>query len=354
MSFLRNTWYMVGWESELSTGFVHRRIAGEEMLVYRLADGSIAAIQDRCPHRFVPLHRGRQVGDSIECGYHGLCFGADGRCVKNPVEGALIPKAAKVRSFPAVARYGGLWVWPGDAAEADPSLIVDLSFLVDPQRATVSGYMHTKSNYQLAIDNLSDLTHIQYVHSEFQASEAYPRLKSEVLQNGNIVTTRLTFPNGKLAPVFSNAVADPHAPADLVNEVEWHAPSVAILRVRAYKPGERGEPLFDVKSAHIVSAETSSSCHYFFGNTRNFALGDPAADERVRQWQRTAFTEQDKPMLEAQQAYLGERDVLDLNPVLLQTDAGSVRIRRTLKKLIEAEGAADAESAAKAARAVTA
>ena len=340
MSFLRNTWYMIGWANELDLGFVHRTIIGENILVYRLSDGSIAAIEDRCPHRFVPLHRGRQIGDIIECGYHGLCFGADGRCVKNPVEDAIIPKAARVRTFPAVSRYGVLWVWPGDPAAADPSSIVNLEFLVDPKRSTVQGYMPTRANYELAIDNLSDLTHVQYVHSEFQASEVFHKLKSEVLQEGYTITTRLTLPAGKPAPVYSNAVADLEAPIDLVNEVEWHAPSVAILRVRGYRPGERSESLFDVKSAHIISAESNGTCHYFFGNTRDFALGDPAVDEKIRQWQRTAFIEQDKPMLEAQQAFLGDRDLLDLHPVLLPTDAGSVRIRRTLRKMIEAERAA--------------
>ena len=337
MSFLKNTWYMIGWAAELESGLVHRRIVGEDVLVYRLSDGSIAAIEDRCPHRFVPLHRGRQVGDTIECGYHGLCFAANGNCVKNPVENAIIPKAARVRAFPAVSRYGVLWVWLGDPAAADPSTIVNLDFLVDPKRSTVQGYMLTRADSQLAIDNLSDLSHVQYVHAEFQASDVFHKLKSEVFQNGEVITTRLTLPTGKPAPIYSNAVSDIHVPIDIVNEVEWHAPSVAILRVRGFRPGERDEALFDVKSAHIISAETEGSCHYFFGNTRDFALGDPAADEKIRHWQRIAFIEQDKPMLEAQQAFLGQRDLLELNPVLLATDAGSVRIRRTLRKLIETE-----------------
>ncbi|WP_077034718.1 aromatic ring-hydroxylating dioxygenase subunit alpha [Pelomonas sp. KK5] len=339
--FLRNCWYVIGWAHELaeSGAMVHRTIAGEEILVYRLQkDGSIAAIQDRCPHRFVPLHKGRQVGDHIECGYHGLCFGASGQCVRHPVDGAVIPKAAQVKSYAATERHGALWVWLGDAAAADPSRIADLSFLTDPQRSTVSGHMHTKANYELAIDNLVDLTHIEYVHREFQASEAFPRLITEVQQDGDVITTRLTYPNGRPPPVFANAGLDMDQPIDLVNEVEWHAPSVAILRVRAYRPGRHDEvPIFDIKSAHLISAETQGSCHYFFGNTRNYALNDPAVDEKIRHWQRTAFIEQDKPMLEAQQQYIGERDILAMKPVLLATDAGSVRIRRTLRRMIEAE-----------------
>ncbi|HSV84822.1 MAG TPA: aromatic ring-hydroxylating dioxygenase subunit alpha [Ramlibacter sp.] len=337
MGFLLNAWYMIGWAKELDAGFVHRRIADQPILVYRLPSGVPAAIQDRCPHRFVPLHLGKQVGDTIECGYHGLCFGPDGRCVKNPVDGAPIPKAAQVRSYPVVARYGVLWVWPGDREAADPATIPDYSFLVDPKRATVQGYMLTKANYELAIDNLSDLTHVQYVHGEYQASEAFPNLKSEVLQDGTRITTRLTLPGGKVPFFFANAVPRPDMAVDLVYEVEWNAPSNATLRARGYVPGDRTTPRFDIRSAHIVSAETQGTCHYFFGNSRDYALDDPEADEKVRAWQRIGFVEQDKPMLEAQQASVGDRDLLEMNPVLLHTDAGSVRIRRTLRKLIQNE-----------------
>ena len=341
MAFLNNTWYMLGWGNELSTSgaFVHRKIAGEPILAYRLTNGQVAAIQDRCAHRFVPLHKGRQVGDTIECGYHGLCFGADGKCVKNPVEGALIPKAAKVRAFPLVELYGALWVWLGDPSLADPGTIPDFSFLVDASRSVVAGCTLTQASADLAIDNLSDLTHVQYVHREFQASEAYPRLKVEVQQEGHCVTTRLILPGGRPPPFFTNALPESET-FDLVFDARWNPPSLIKLTFRAYAPGDRTKPLLDSISAHIVSAETSSSCHYFYANARDFAVGDASVDEKVREWQRIGFSEQDKPMLEAQQTAIGDADLMSLGPVLLPTDAGSVRIRRVLKSLIDAEAAA--------------
>ena len=50
MAFLKNTWYMMGWAAELSQpgAMVHRRIAGEPILAYRLSDGHVNAILDRC------------------------------------------------------------------------------------------------------------------------------------------------------------------------------------------------------------------------------------------------------------------------------------------------------------------
>ncbi|CAN5676243.1 aromatic ring-hydroxylating dioxygenase subunit alpha [soil metagenome] len=346
MPFLKNAWHMIGWSNELDGPgkLVHRTISNEAIVVYRKENGDIAALADRCPHRFVPLHRGKVVGDTLQCGYHGLRFAGDGMCVHHPVSGAPIPNAARVRSFPAVDRHSGLWVWLGDPALVDESTIPPYDFLDDPTRGNVRGYMLTHCNYQLAIDNLADLTHVQFVHSEYQASEAYERLTNEVRQDGNTVFTTLTFPDGISPPFFVNALPDPDMRIDLVNQIRWDAPSNARLTIHGYRPGDRSEALFSVLSAHIVTAETESTCHYFFCNSRNYAVGDPAADQKVRDWQRIGFTEQDKPMLEAQQAMVGEQDLMSLRPVLLATDAGSVRIRRVLKGLMESESQRVADS----------
>ena len=49
------------------------------------------------------------------------------------------------------------------------------------------------------------------------------------------------------------------------------------------------------------------------------------------------FAGEDKPMVEAQQRQIGEVELLGLNPVLLPVDAGAVRCRRVLRRLIAAE-----------------
>lgn len=338
MTFLMNAWYMIGWGSELDGGaFVHRTVAGQPILVYRLQGGRPAAIHDRCPHRFVPLHRGRQIGDQIQCGYHGLCFGADGQCTRHPIEGSPIPKAAKVHAYPVVQRNGILWVWPGDAALADEALIAEHDFLDDARRGNVAGYAHVRASYLLSLDNLCDLTHVQFVHGEYQGSEAFSKLTIETHQVGNEVHTTLTLPGGRPPPFFSNAVPDPQQLIDLVFESRWRAPALVQLIFRAYRTGGRSQSLFETMSAHILTPENERTTHYFYVNSRDHAVGDAAADAKVREWQRIGFGEQDKPMIEAQQECLGEADVMDLKPVLLTTDAGAVRVRRVLAGLIAAE-----------------
>ena len=48
--FVRNAWYVAAWADELAEGkLVGRTILGEPVMVYRKADGSVVALEDRCP-----------------------------------------------------------------------------------------------------------------------------------------------------------------------------------------------------------------------------------------------------------------------------------------------------------------
>ena len=84
--FLKNTWYVAMPSEELKEGeIVHRTILNQPVAIYRKEDGGVAAIRDMCPYRQVPLSMGTlQSGNRIQCIYHGLQFGPDGKCMHNP------------------------------------------------------------------------------------------------------------------------------------------------------------------------------------------------------------------------------------------------------------------------------
>ncbi|HZN31013.1 MAG TPA: Rieske 2Fe-2S domain-containing protein, partial [Xanthobacteraceae bacterium] len=61
-TYLRNAWYVAAWSDDLAEGqLLGRTILKEPVVLYRKSDGSPAALQDRCPHRFAPLHMGKIV-----------------------------------------------------------------------------------------------------------------------------------------------------------------------------------------------------------------------------------------------------------------------------------------------------
>src|SRR6202140_4848505 len=81
-AYLRNAWYVAAWSDGLGDGqLVPRTIMDEPIVLYRKADGGVAAIGDRCAHRFAPLSMGKIVhGDRIQCPYHGLEYDGSGAC----------------------------------------------------------------------------------------------------------------------------------------------------------------------------------------------------------------------------------------------------------------------------------
>src|SRR5579872_286257 len=102
--FVSDTWYVAAWSDELGPDRPLPRIVLEQPVVlYRRRDGSPVALEDRCIHRRLPLSFGRVAGDTIECGYHGLVFGADGRCLVVPGQ-SQVPPEARVRAYPTVER----------------------------------------------------------------------------------------------------------------------------------------------------------------------------------------------------------------------------------------------------------
>ena len=160
--YLTHAWYMAAWSDEVGEALLRRRLLGEPILLYRLEDGSVTALTDRCPHRFAPLSIGTRQGDDVTCAYHGLTFDAAGPCVRNPF--GPTPKGASVRCWPVMEHDGIIWFWPGEPANADSTPLPDFLAPHRPagtadQRPDADG-----GDYQFGTDNLMDLSHIEFVH----------------------------------------------------------------------------------------------------------------------------------------------------------------------------------------------
>jgi phenylpropionate dioxygenase-like ring-hydroxylating dioxygenase large terminal subunit len=74
--FLTNCWYAVDWSETLGSQPLERMICGEKLVLFRRADGSIAALAGICPHRFASLARGKVLAHTIR---EGSDFGGHGR-----------------------------------------------------------------------------------------------------------------------------------------------------------------------------------------------------------------------------------------------------------------------------------
>jgi phenylpropionate dioxygenase-like ring-hydroxylating dioxygenase large terminal subunit len=127
-SVLRH-WFAVARADRLKNKPLAVTVLDTPLVIARLPGGDIVALEDRCPHRQVPLSAGRIVRQGIQCPYHGWTFGADGRCVAMPglPPQECVPNVGARRV--AVLQVDGL-IWVRLSAEgqaAPPSMVNEAS-----------------------------------------------------------------------------------------------------------------------------------------------------------------------------------------------------------------------------------
>ena len=102
-------YYPVALVRDVQAGPVSAKLLDERLVVYR-SGAEIIVAQDLCPHRGVPLSMGKYASDGVVCAYHGLRFGAEGKCVAIPSHPeSNIPKNLHLKTYPAVVKYGLVW-----------------------------------------------------------------------------------------------------------------------------------------------------------------------------------------------------------------------------------------------------
>ena len=343
--FLMNCWYVAALSTEVKgEELFHRTILSKPVLIYRKMDGTPVAMLDRCPHRFAPLHVGKRAGDEISCLYHALRFDSEGQCTHNPHGKGSIPKTAKVPTFPLMEKYGFIWIWMGDEA-ADPGKLPDYSILTNGHPNSVGHtYMYVKANYQVIVENLMDLSHVDYVHGEMLSSRGcFAHAQADEVEVGSTnVKASWKWKQTPALKIFSNFLHDPLGEAKQFVQVTWEAPAHVELIVGATQHLRLDSELnFHNTTAqydlHTTTPETEDSTHYFFSTRRNHLEEDANFNQFKIEAMRDTFVKEDVPLVESIHAAMGTTDFFSLNPVLMINDIAPVKFRKTLSKLIEQE-----------------
>ncbi len=160
---MRRSWFPVARTADLDKP-VAATLLGVRLVVYRDRSGAIAVQSRRCPHRGGDLSIGEVHESSIACPYHGWEFaGADGACVRVPslADQSRIPPRARIRTYPAVERFGHVWtVLEEPITEMyDPEEWRDADLLwlaADPIDSPVG--------VGVTIENFRDVAHFPFVH----------------------------------------------------------------------------------------------------------------------------------------------------------------------------------------------
>ncbi|WP_046471299.1 aromatic ring-hydroxylating dioxygenase subunit alpha [Allosalinactinospora lopnorensis] len=349
--FPLNAWYAVAWDVEVGRKLLSRTVCGRPVVLYRTQEGRAVALADTCWHRLVPLSMGSLHGDELQCGYHGIRYGADGRATHMPAQETINPSAC-VRSYPLVERHRYIWIWTGDPALAAPSLVPDLHWNDDPEWAGDGRTIHAECDYRLM-----DLTHETFLHGSSIGNAELNEVPFEVTHTDRTVTVS-RWMYGIQAPPFwaaqlANRFPDYGGPVDRWQRITFEAPSTIRIDVGVAKAGT-GAPEGDRSqgvNGYVLNAltpETDRTCHYFWAFARNYALGDQRITTQLREGVSGVFFE-DETMLNAQQR------AIEANPGYefynLNIDAGGMWARRLIQRMIDAETEGVGTAATEVARA---
>lgn len=341
MEYLRNCWYMVGWADEIeNAAMLTRRVCDIPLVIFR-AEAGVSALVDTCPHRFAPLSRGSIAAGVVTCGYHGLAFDGTGACVRNPH--GPVTRRMRVRALPTVERYLGLWTWFGDPTLADTALIPDFSFHhVGTPTAISKGMLHGNADYRLYVDNILDLSHIDFLHADTLGGGSIVGTRQQVREDERSLTVRWSNSGVPASPLQIRLGSfAPDGRFDRYTEVTWHAPGSMKLISSVGPIGASEEQLSKSIGAHVMTPETAHTLHYFFSSTRNFRIDDAEFNELFATARDKVFSTEDGPMIAAVQERMGNRDLLELQPLLLKSDEAAIKVRRKVEKMLAAERAVE-------------
>lgn len=339
--FLRNCWYVSGWSKDYDRTLKAQTLLGDNIVLYRLEDGTPAALEDACPHRKLPLSMGQLEGDTLVCGYHGLTFDCTGNCTDSPTQRGMTPRRAVVRSYPVVDRYNLLWIWMGDADKADPAEIYEIENFDDPSwGCTDGGMLPIACNYLWVVDNLLDPSHVAWVHVTSFAGGGTDSAPLDMEQTDQGVIVSRWICDQPASPYYKDLVKFP-GNCDRKQHYEMSVPAIA-LNKSIYTPIGTGGPdaaMVDETyiniSYNFMTPVDEKNTQYIWFQHRNTDPTDKAISEKMNAGAVMAFNE-DKEILEAVQKGM---DAMITPNIDLGLDLGAKTFRRKLQRLIDAEQA---------------
>ncbi len=322
-AILARHWYPVAPDNDVADRPLAVRLLDQRLVVYR-ADGGIVVASEFCTHRGVPLGQGRMATDGgpqgVICPYHGLRFGADGRCVLVPAQpGRAIPAQFHLRTYPVAVRYGLVWTCLDPVPGQTPQL-PDMPHWDTPgfqqincPPVDIAGFAGRQ------VEGFMDVGHFAFIHAATFADPGnagvppYRPRRTDYGFEAEYWSTVGNYPAG----AAHTAAAD----FRWLRHFRCTPPFTATLVV--HFPGEGRLSIMNAASPVSVGMT-----RMFAPIARNFDLDVPVAE--VHAFNARVF-EEDRLMVETQQPTL-----LPLDPaaeVHLQADMSSMVYRKLLKDM---------------------
>ncbi|MFM8631767.1 MAG: Rieske 2Fe-2S domain-containing protein, partial [Betaproteobacteria bacterium] len=142
------------------------RLLGQDLVLFRDAQGQYGLLDRPCPHRGADLAFARYEGDGLRCPFHGWKFDVSGQCIETPAEpeGSRLCSRVRQRSYPVRECSGVLMAWLG---ETDPPPVPALDCFAAPPSHTFAFKGLWSCNWLQAFEVGIDPAHTSYLHRFF-------------------------------------------------------------------------------------------------------------------------------------------------------------------------------------------
>lgn len=329
-------WYALATSDAVGRQLLAVRAAGRPIVLFRAGDSAVVALEDRCAHRAYPLSAGTVDGDLVRCGLCGFGYDRDGQCVDVPTQ-PRVPLGANVASYPTVERDGLVWVWLGEPGRARLHRVPELPWLAGPGWSTVGGTLDLAAGFLLLHENFADVTQVPFVAPEIapQALATVPP-PLDVVVTETTVELRRTFPPSPLPAWQADLLGGD--PGDCATRQEGFFVSPAVW-VDVWDVVDESAPLARLRFSHLVTPVDERHSRLMWRLSRDFAVEDPAADDRLRAMFADYYHRVRAAMETAQR-------VLDLDgpgpQVNVAADVAGLRVREIVLGMLAEEGLAPA------------
>ncbi|KPK04520.1 MAG: dioxygenase [Betaproteobacteria bacterium SG8_39] len=143
------------------------RLLGQDLVLFRDAQGRYGMVDRDCPHRGADLAFGRLEDGGLRCVFHGWLFDVEGRCLETPAEpaGSRLCDSIRQRAYPVVAKAGVLWTYLGEGA---PPALPHFDCFVAPDSHVFAFKGLWDCNWLQALEVGIDPAHASWLHRFFE------------------------------------------------------------------------------------------------------------------------------------------------------------------------------------------
>ena len=332
---LRRFWYPVMPSPRLSGEPEPFKLLGNDIVLWRGANGEVTCFRDRCLHRTAKLSLGLIEDGHLICGYHGWTYRPDGVCVRIPQRAnpENVSDSVRIAAYRAAERYGYVWV----------ALDEPLTDIPDLPEAGQPGFRKVDQFYESwnigafrLMENSFDAAHIAFVHRKTFGNMERPRTDG----HREIKTTAYRFDTVNETPVkvrgelAHRAVHTDSADTVRRSQSTWYMPFVRRLSI--HYPNGLIHSI--VTCATPITDRSAMILQWVYRNDTEAQVSTAEVIAFDR-----AITLEDKRILESCDPDV-PLSVNDGEEMHMQTDQPGVVMRRIFTKLLSDHGETEQRS----------